>query len=175
MSAAGFVALAIFRSADSLLGFLPGMLLVGAGVIIASLPYGTLIISQAPEKYYGPVTSSRTTFGQFFYAAGLALGTVLIDKLTVGGVTRKLEAAGATPQQVGTGLDTVTTYAATGDSPTSSSGQQALDLAFTSYANSFGIVMLLVAVLTLIAGGIGWLLLKRHGEGSGPEPAAATK
>lgn len=175
MSAAGFVALAIFRSADSLLGFLPGMLLVGAGVIIASLPYGTLIISQAPEKYYGPVTSSRTTFGQFFYAAGLALGTVLIDKLTIGGVTRKLEAAGATPQQVGTGLDTVTTYAATGDSPASSSGQQALDLAFTSYANSFGIVMLLVAVLTLIAGGIGWLLLKRHGEGSGPEPAAATK
>jgi hypothetical protein len=43
--------------------------LLGAGLIITSLPYGGLIMSQAPAKYFGPVTSSRTTIEQFFYAA----------------------------------------------------------------------------------------------------------
>ncbi|MFN8125189.1 MAG: MFS transporter [Candidatus Nanopelagicales bacterium] len=170
ITAVGFTVLALERSATSLVGFLPGMLLVGAGVIIASLPYGTLIISQAPPKFFGPVTSSRTTFGQFFYAAGLALGTVIIDKLTVGGVTRRLVEAGANPQQVGTGLDAVTTYATTGDQPAEGTGAQALDLAFTSYANSFGITMLVVAVLTLVVGLLGWGLLKKHGE---PPPVEA--
>ena len=31
---------------------------MGAGLIITSLPYGGLIMKQAPAKYFGPVTSS---------------------------------------------------------------------------------------------------------------------
>ena len=76
----------------------------GAGAVIAAVPYGSLILKEAPAKYFGAVASSRLTFGQFFYAMGIAISTIVIDKLTIGGTTAKLEAAGVSAQQVGTGL-----------------------------------------------------------------------
>src|SRR5664280_1381389 len=72
VSAAGFVLLATANGSTSLLGFLPGLVLTGAGVIIAAVPFGSLILAEAPARYLGPVSSSRTTFGQFFYTIGFS-------------------------------------------------------------------------------------------------------
>jgi MFS family permease len=161
-AAAGFVLLAVLHSSTSLWGFLPGSILLGAGVIIASLPYGTLIIAQAPARYFGPVTSSRTTIGQFFYAAGLALSTVLVNTMTTGGVVRRLEQAGVPPTDTGQGLDAVTAFAADGTRPSTALGQQALAEAAQSYGQAFALTTLLAALVTLIVGGLGWWLLRRH-------------
>ena len=68
-------------------------------------------MSQAPAKYFGPVTSSRTTIGQFFYAAGLAVSTVVVDRITIGGVVNNLNTAGVPPTQTGQALDAVTAFA----------------------------------------------------------------
>ena len=161
-SAAGFGLLALLHSSTSLWGFLPGSILLGAGVIIASLPYGTLIISQADARFFGPVTSARTTIGQFYYAAGLALSTVLVDRLTTGGTVRRLTEAGVPPTQTGQGLDAVTAFAADGTQPDTALGQQALSAATSSYANGFVVTMLISGVLALVIGGIGWQLLRRN-------------
>ena len=161
-SAAGSALLALLHSSTSLWGFLPGSVLLGAGVIIASLPYGTLIISQADARFFGPVTSARTTIGQFYYAAGLALSTVLVDRLTTGGTVRRLTEAGVPPTQTGQGLDAVTAFAADGTQPDTALGQQALSAATSSYADGFVVTMLISAVLALVIGGIGWHLLRRH-------------
>ncbi|TKV60365.1 MFS transporter [Nakamurella flava] len=163
-SAVGFVLLAVLHSSTSLWGFLPGSILLGGGVIIASLPYGTLIISQADARYFGPVTSARTTIGQFYYAAGLALSTVLIDRLTTGGVVRRLTEAGVPPTQTGQGLDAVTAFAAAGTQPDTALGQPALGAATGSYASGFVVTMLVCAVLALVVGGAGWLLLRRSAQ-----------
>lgn len=160
-SAVGFVLLAVLHSSTSLWGFLPGSILLGAGVIIASLPYGTLIISQADPQHFGPVTSARTTIGQFYYAAGLALSTVLVDRLTTGGTVRRLTEAGVPPTQTGQGLDAVTAFAANGTQPDTALGQQALAVATDSYAAGFVVTMLACGVLALVIGGIGWQLLRR--------------
>ena len=161
-AATGFVLLALLHSSTSLWGFLPGSVLLGAGLIIASLPYGTLIISQAPERYFGPVTSSRTTIGQFFYAAGLAVSTVVVNSMTTGGVVHRLEKAGVPPTDTGQALDAVTAFAADGTRPDTALGQQALAEAVQSYGTGFMTMALLAALLSLVAGGTGWWLLRRH-------------
>ena len=170
MTAAGFVCLYLARNADTLVAFLPGALLAGGGCLVASLPYGNLIIDEAPPEYYGPVTSSRTTFGQFFYAVGLALGTVMVNGLTTGGTIKRLEAAGVPPTQVGTAMGSVTAFASKGTQPTTSLGQQALAAAKPSYVQAFGTTMLVTAVVVLAAGVLGWFLL---GKKKSAAPAAA--
>lgn len=165
-SAAGFVLLAVLHTSTSLWGFLPGSILLGAGLIIASLPYGTLIISQAPARYFGPVTSSRTTIGQFFYAAGLAVSTVVVNSMTTGGVVHRLDRAGVPPTDTGQALDAVTAFAADGTRPDTALGQQALAAAVQSYGTGFLTMALLAALLSVLAGGTGWWLLRRHRDGA---------
>jgi len=171
VSAAGMVLLALTHTGTSFWAFLPGEFLVGAGVVIAAVPYGSLILQEAPAKYYGPVSSSRLTFGQFFYAIGFAASTIVIDKLTIGGTTAKLEAAGVPATQVGTGLDAVTTYAAQSTAPTSSLGKEALADATASYGLAFATMMYITAALMLLGGVAGYVLLKRAGDhGDDPTP-----
>ncbi|MEP6561742.1 MAG: MFS transporter, partial [Nakamurella sp.] len=167
-AAAGFAMLALGHGSTSLAGFLPGCILLGAGLIITSLPYGGLIMSQAPARFFGPVTSSRTTIGQFFYAAGLALSTVVVDRITIGGATNSLTTAGVPPTQTGQALDGVTAFAATGTLPSTSLGQQALADANTSYGTGFATVMIIAGALSLLVGAIGFLLLRSREQRAQP-------
>lgn len=161
-SGAGFALLAVFHGAQGLLGFLPGLVLVGTGVVVCSIPFANLILKAAPKAFYGPVTSSRTTIGQFLYAVGFAVSTVLIDKLTTGGTVDRLEAAGVPPQQVGTALGSVTAYASRSTMPDTSLGKQALADAVTSYGTSFMVTMLIAGAICLVAGVVGYLILRRY-------------
>jgi MFS family permease len=169
LTAAALVLLAVFHSSTSIIGFLPGMILGGAGVVMAAVPFGNLVLREAPADFLGPVSSSRTTFGQFAYTLGFSLSTVLIDRLTVGGTTARLEAAGVPANQLSTGIDAVTTYAGQGTRPTTALGQEALTAASSSYGGAFQTTMLLTAAAVLAASGLAWWLL-RKGEGE-PKPA----
>lgn len=162
MTGTGFLLLYLARNGTTLVAFLPGAIFAGAGCLVASLPYGNLIIEEAPPEYYGPVTSSRTTFGQFFYAAGLALGTVMVNGLTSGGTIKRLEAAGVPPTEIGTAMGSVTAFASKGTQPTTSLGQKALAAATPSYVQAFGTTMLVTAAVVVVAGVVGWLLLGRR-------------
>lgn len=178
-TAVGFALLALFHGSTSFWGFLPGLIVSGAGVIICAIPFGNLFLKEAPAAYYGPVTSSRTTFGQLFFAIGFALSTVVIDKLTIGGTVDRLAAAGVPPNQIGTGLDAVTAYASQSTTPTTSLGKQALASAVESYGNAFATVMLASAAVIVLATLVGVFLLRRgegheHPEGHEPKPASAT-
>lgn len=157
----GFVLLAIVSSQKSFFAFLPGTILAGAGVIIVSIPFGNLIIKEAPPAQYGPVTSSRTTIGQFWYSIGFAISTVLVDKLTMGGVTGKLTEAGVQPDMISTATSSVTAFVKTGDEPTTQIGKEALADAVSSYASGYTTVMLISAALMLLAGIVAVLLLRK--------------
>jgi MFS family permease len=168
MATVGFVFLALLHSSKGLLGFVPGLVLVGGGVVVASVPFGNLILREAPAKFLGPVSSSRTTFGQFFYSLGFALSTVMIDKMTDGGIVKRLTEAGVQPNQISTGLDAVNAYASSGTAPSTSVGQQALTDAVTSYGGAFRNTMLIVAVALALMTLLSSFLL-RKGEGE-PQP-----
>jgi MFS family permease len=174
----GFLFLALLHTSHGLIGFLPGLMIVGAGVSICVIPFGSLVLEVAPAAYFGPVTSSRTTVGQFFYALGFSLSTVVVDKVTVGGVVRRLTRAGVPPTQLSTGLGAVSDYASKSTAPTTSVGRHALAAAAVSYGEGFAVVMVIAAVLCFVAGVAGYLLLARGrasatAGGAAPPPAVA--
>ncbi len=168
LTAAGMVLLGVFHTSTSIVGFLPGLILGGAGVVVCAVPFGNLILREAPPNFLGPVTSSRTTFGQFFYTLGFSLSTVMVDRLTRGGVISRLEAAGVPANQLSTGIDAVQVYASRGTQPSTSLGKEALGDGINSYGQAFATTMYAAAAAVLVAGLIAMLLL-RKGEGS-PQP-----
>ena len=158
-SAAGFVCLALFHASHTFAGFLPGLVLVGAGVAMASVPFGSLILQVAPPEHLGPVSSSHLTFGQIFYTIGLSISTVVIDRLTTGGVVHRLGHAGVPPNQLATGIDAVDAYAAKGTAPTASLGKQALADAVVSYGHAFATMMLIAGAVSLGVAVVAFFLL----------------
>ena len=172
MTAVGFILLAIVNGSKSFMVLFPGLVLVGAGVVICSIPFGNLVVKGAPPEQFGPVTSSRTTAGQFFYSIGFAISTVIIDKLTVGGVVDNLATAGVPPTQTGTAVSAVSVYASTGTEPSTALGRQSLADAVQSYGGAFTMMMIIAAVVAVVGGVVGYLLLLKAGEGSkDPVPA----
>lgn len=169
----GFVMMALVSSQTSFFAFLPGTVTAGAGLAMVSIPFGNLIMTVAPPAQFGPVTSSRTTIGQFFYSIGFAVSTVVVDRLTIGGVTSKLAEAGVQPDLVSTAVSSVNTFARSGTDPSTELGKQALAAASTSYASAFTTVMLIAAVLMLIAGLVAVLLLRKSKKNEPPAPAPA--
>ncbi|TXH44432.1 MAG: MFS transporter [Actinobacteria bacterium] len=165
VTAAGLALLARASQATSFTAFLPGTVLVGAGVFGAMTPACRIVLREAPKAQYGPVTSSPTTIGQFWYSIGLALSTILLDRMTVGGVTDKLLAAGVQPDLVGTAVTAINQYVSAGTPPSTALARQALADASATYASAFSTVMLITAGLVLAAGGIGVVLLRRAGAG----------
>jgi MFS family permease len=166
------------------LSYVPGLILIGAGVTAASVPYGSLVIESIGSRfrrYFGPVTSSRTTIGQFAYALGLAFSTVMIDHLTDGGVVRKLERVGVPPSQTGQGLDQLSLYVQAGRNPATALGRRSMADALPSYSHAFVTTMCATGALVLLAGLLSWWTLGREDPyvedggivGQAAEPAPA--
>lgn len=171
ITSSGFVMLALVSSQKSFLAFLPGAVTTGAGVFMVSIPFGSLIMKVAPPAQFGPVTSSRTTIGQFFYSIGFAVSTVLVDRLTIGGVVSKLTDAGVQADSIGTAVSSVNAFARAGTEPSTKLGKEALANAVTSYSSAFTTVMLVSAALMLIAGLVAVLLVGRPEKAAPSTPA----
>ena len=158
----GFLSLALLPHGTTYWTYLPALLLIGFGLPFAIVPSGQLFMSEAPTKSFGPVTSSKTTIGQFGYALGLAGSMVLVSSLTSGGITHKLIQAGVPPWQTGQGLDAVSAYVDTGTHASTEVGRYALQVAAGSYTEAFSIGALVFAGITAITGIIAYLLLLSH-------------
>ena len=152
----GVFALTAISRPSNALAFLPALIIVGAGVIIPSIPYGGLFLQEADAKHYGVVSSSRTTVGQFWYALGLAASTVLIDGITRNDVINKLGAPAATELEQ---------WSATGGTP---SNPALLPDATHAYSAAFSLTMVIFGALVLVAGIVAWRLLKRFQHADPP-------
>ena len=172
VTAVGFVLLALVRDSHSFWMFTVALGVTGIGLTSASIPFGNLILKEAPPAQFGPVTSSRTTIGQFFYSLGFALSTIIVDRMTMGGVTHRLTDAGVQPDMVGTAVTSINQFVSTGTDPATELGKQALADAVDSYGSGFGVMMLITAGLILVAGIIGSLLARRGGADAATSPTA---
>ncbi|WP_454137394.1 MFS transporter [Microbacterium paulum] len=157
LTAAGFTLAFFVRDATTPLAFVPAGTLVALGLTAAALPYGTLVLGEAPAEFYGPVTSSRTTFGQLFYSLGTAVSTVVVTQVTIAGITSRLHATGMTDAAVSSALASVGTYAKDGVRPDAA----VFDIATAAYRDGFGAVMIGMAVIALVASIVGALLIRR--------------
>ncbi len=178
VAAAGFFTMLGHDEHSAYLSYVPGLILIGVGVTAASVPYGSLVIESIGtrfRRFFGSVTSSRTTIGQFAYALGVAFSTVMVDRMTDGGVVRKLEKAGVPPSQTGQGLDQIGLYVRAGKNPATALGQRAMADALPSYSHAFVTTMCTTGALMLLAGVGSWWILGRRDPyaADGPEDADA--
>lgn len=166
---AGLLSLLAIGPKSGYVAFLPALILTAAGCAAACIPYGSLVLEAIGDRFkpwFGPVTSSRATVGQFAYALGMSFSMVMVDRLTDGGVVSRLEQAGVSPSLTGQGLDQVAAYVHTGSDPSTELGRQALSAAVPSYTDAFTTTMGVSAVLVIAAGVVGWWLLGRRPAGS---------
>jgi hypothetical protein len=140
------------------IAYLPALIITGIGIIVPSIPYGGLILAEASPEYYGAVSSSRTTIGQFYYAMGLALSTVIIDSLTR---SRTQEALG------GDAAEQIRRFAITGQPP---SNPEVLPKAIEALGGAFAVMSFILAAIFLVAGFIALIVLRRA-----EKPIPATK
>jgi MFS family permease len=168
---AGTLWLLVIGPHSGYLAFVPALVLLGAGTTAGAVPYGSLILESIGERFkdwFGPVTSSRTTIGQFAYALGMSFSMVMVDRVTDGGVVNKLERAGVPPSLTGQGLDQIAGYVNTGHDPSTELGRQAMAAAVPSYTDAFTTTMLTAGVVMAAVGVLGWWVLGRQ------EPAEAS-
>lgn len=153
--AGGFVLFAITASSDptSVWPYVPALILTGVGITASSIPYGGLIIEKADPKHYGAVSSSRLTIGQFWFALGLAGSTVIIDTITRNKVTEKLG---------GAATKSLEKFSASGEKPSS---PNLLKEAIPAYTDAFATMMIVLAIVTVIAGVASYLLIRKYGSG----------
>lgn len=156
---AGFLLFGVLPQHVSYFLYIPALMCIGFGLPYVVVPAGQLFMSESPAKFLGPVTSSKTTIGQFGYSLGLAGSMVLVNALTDGGITKKLIAAGVPPSQTGQGLDAVRTYVNTGVHVHTQIAQDALRAAAGSYSSAFSTAMFIAAGITISAGIFSYLLL----------------
>lgn len=173
-TAVGFVLLAAVAEAKSFWAFLPAIAIIGFALTASSIPFGNLILQEAPPAQFGPVTSSRTTIGQVWYSLGTALSTVAIDKITMGGVTQKLLDSGVQPDQISTATSAISSFVSSGTQPTTDLAKEALKDATASYANGFVIVMVVTATILVVAAVSGFLLERRGRAHAGATAQPAT-
>lgn len=151
ISAVGAVMFAVtaLGSPKAVWDYVPALIVLGAGAAIPAVAYGGMILEEADEKHYGVVSSSRTTIGQFWYALGLALSTVVIDAVTRSHVLAKLGSEAAQE------LDT---WSTAGTAPANSDVFPAAVEGFTEgfavMMIAFAIVMVLVGILVVVLGNL---------------------
>ncbi len=143
--------------------FLPGLVAVGFGVATAALPSRTLVLDATPARYFGPVTSSRTAFSQFFYAIGISVVTTVVTATTFSGLIQRLEEGGVPPARIGSALELVHVYVETGAVPAEATNFELVAQGGYAYVSSFTTVMALAAVSMLIVGLVGAALVA-HGS-----------
>jgi MFS family permease len=177
----GFLSMTILHTDSPFPVFLPGLMLIGVGIGCFNTPSASLFVSQAPKESYGVVTSSRLMVGQFGYSMATAISSVLVNDFTEGGVTKKLEAAGVAPDDVGTAWTGVSDYVRMNTPlPSTTAAQQALQAAGPSYVHAFIVAMLIFGAITIVVGlTAAWLVRNLPGvaqapaEGDGGDPAGA--
>jgi hypothetical protein len=142
ISAAGAIMFAVtaLGSPKSVMDYIPALIVLGAGAAIPAVAYGGMILEEADPKHYGVVSSSRTTIGQFWYAMGLAISTVIVDMMARSHVMNKLGETAETELE---------TWSASGGTPSDSS---VLPTALEGFVQGFALLMFIFAALMILVG-----------------------
>jgi len=155
----GFLSFILAGMGNSYLVFLPGLMLAGLGYMMNATTQGNLFLGLAPAKFFGPVSSSKVTVGQFGYALGLTGTTTAISILTVQKVDHITKGA-----VTGQGnWDDITHFMSTGQTTNSdlqAVGQQAIEGA---YSSAFAEVAAVSAIIIAVAGILMFVSLSKKG------------
>jgi MFS family permease len=134
--------------------FLVPLLVAGVGMMLAQTPAARLFVSEAPPQLVGAMGSSRTFFGQFGFALGLALSSSLLYGLFDPELHARMVRAGATGNDLSQVTGIVQAYVTTGNAKGFNPQlvYEVLEKATASYLNSYRLMMLILAAIIALLG-----------------------
>lgn len=156
----GFVTIGLVTDPTTGPGFfLPMLFFLGIGLALTSVPQSVLFVSEAPPKYFGPVTSFRTTTGQLGYALGFALSTGLLTAFGAHELKERLASSGISQSDMASQVKQVYAYITNGAPPTDPAAQAQVAHAANDYTHGFDSMMVTSGILLGLLGVITILLL----------------
>ena len=155
----GFILFGLVRPGSGLALFLPLLFCLGIGLAFTSVPQSVLFLSEAPPKFFGPVTSFRTTAGQLGYALGFAVSSGLLSAFATKDLRERLASSGVAQGQMRNPMQQVIDFVTKGSQPTLHDAQAQIGTALNDYAYGFDAMMILCGVFIGLLGVITILLL----------------
>lgn len=155
----GFIDFVISGLSGGYAIFIPGMLFAGIGYMMNATTQGNLFLGLAPAKFFGPVSSSKVTVGQFGYSLGLTGTTTAISILTIGKVDHITK--GAVSGQGN--WDAITHFMASGQTDNASLSAAGLSAIQGAYASAFAETAAVCAVIIALAGIVMFIALSKKG------------
>jgi hypothetical protein len=163
--AAAIAALAFAGAGAPYIAFAVPMVMAGAGVMLTQAPAANAFVAKAPSALVGALGSSRTAFGQFGYALGLALSSSLVYGMFTPLLRDRLHEAGATPAEQAQAIGIVRSWVRIHDAPGFDARlvREVVDSGTAAYLASFRTTMLVMAgLVALVAGLCFWMLSRRR-------------
>lgn len=162
--AASLAAMAFAQESTPYFLFVVPLLVAGAGLMLTQTPTANVFVAQPAPSLVGAIGSSRTAFGQFGFALGLALSSSLIYGMFSPLLRERLHAAGATPGEQAQAIGVLQSYVQTGDTGQFNAElvREVVASGTTAYLASYRVTMLVMAgVIAAVAVLCAWLLSRR--------------
>jgi DHA2 family multidrug resistance protein-like MFS transporter len=141
------------------------LVVAGAGMMLTQAPAAHAFVGKAPSAMVGAIASSRTAFGQFGYALGLAVSSSLIYGMFPPLLGERMQEAGATPAEQAQAIGIVRTWVQTHDAPGFDARlvHEVLEKGASAYLASYRTTMLVMAgLVALVAVLCFWILSRRR-------------
>ncbi|WP_422002094.1 MFS transporter [Reyranella sp.] len=171
--AASLAAMAFAGPSTSYLVFVVPLMVAGVGLMLTQAPTANVFVAKPPPALVGAIGSSRTAFGQFGFALGLALSSSLVYGLFSPDLRQRLEQAGATPAEQAQSVGIIQSYVQTGTATAYDAKlvQEVIASATTAYLDSYRLTLLVMAALIAVIGVVCFWILPRHRSGGAPAAA----
>jgi DHA2 family multidrug resistance protein-like MFS transporter len=162
--AAALAAMAFSGEKTPYFMFVVPLVVAGVGMMLTQAPAANVFVAKPPPALVGAIGSSRTAFGQFGFALGLALSSSLIYGMFSPLLRQRLEQAGATPGEQAQAIGILQSYVQTGNTDKFDARlvHEVIANGTTAYLSSYRITMLVMAgLITLIAALSYWILARK--------------
>ena len=144
--------------------FVVPLLVAGTGLMLTQTPTANVFVAKPPPALVGAVGSSRTAFGQFGFAFGLALSSSLIYGMFNPLLRQRLAEAGATPGEQAQAIGILQAYVQTGNTDRFDAKMvhDVVASGIEAYLASYRITMLIMAALIAVVAMLCFWLLPRR-------------
>ena len=143
--------------------FVGPLVVAGAAVMLAQTPAANAFVAKAPPALVGAIASSRTAFGQFGYALGLALSSSLLYGMFSPLLRERLSAAGASPGEEAQALGILRSWVKTGGAPGFDARlvHEVVENGTVAYLASYRLTMFAMAAFIAVLAGLCFWILSR--------------
>jgi hypothetical protein len=163
MLAVALAIMAFAGAATPIAMFVVPLLVAGVGLMLAQTPAANIFVAKSPPSLVGAIGSSRTAFGQFGFAFGLALSSSLLYGMFGPQLQERLEQAGATPAEQAMAVGILQSFVQTGSASQfdAKAVHEAVTGGIAAYLASYRITMLVMAGIIAAAAILSYLVLAR--------------